>query len=97
MEKYRLTPVALDGGADTKLYKNRKLNVDEIVEMIAQDLKLANTLGCKVYRGLGSSWPSALDVSAQHRQGTDWKGGDHPVPDLREVAAHRGEVRCEDG
>jgi sugar phosphate isomerase/epimerase len=78
MEKYRLTPVALDGGADTKLYKSRKLNVDEIVEMIAQDLKLANTLGCTVYRGLGSSWPSALDVSANVGKRTDWKGGITP-------------------
>ena len=78
MEKYGLTPVALDGGADTKLYKHRKLSADEIVDMIVQDLKLANTLGCTVYRGLGSSWPSALDVSANVGKTTDWKGGITP-------------------
>ena len=75
MEKYRLTPLALDGGADTKLYRNRTLSADEIVELIAQDLKLANTLGCTVYRGLGSSWPSALDVSGNIGKKTDWKQG----------------------
>jgi sugar phosphate isomerase/epimerase len=78
MQKYGLTPVALDGGADTKLYKSRKLSADEIVDMIVQDLKLANTLGCTVYRGLGSSWPSALDVSANVGKTTDWKGGITP-------------------
>ncbi len=78
MEKYNLTPVALDGGADTKLYLNRKLNAQEIIDLIAQDIKLANTLGCKVYRGLGSSWPSALDVSHNIGRTTDWKGGITP-------------------
>ena len=78
MEKYRLTPVALDGGADTKLFKSRRLSVDEIVELIVQDLKLANALGCTVYRGLGSSWPSALDVSANVGKTTDWRGGITP-------------------
>lgn len=78
MEKYNLKPVALDGGADTKLYKNRKLSLEEIVELIAIDLKLANTLRCKVYRGLGSSWPSALDISGNIGRKTDWKGGITP-------------------
>ncbi len=78
MEKYRLTPVTLDGGADTKLYKHRKLSADEIVGLIAQDLKLAHTLGCKVYRGLGSSWPSALDVSTNIGKKVDWKQGITP-------------------
>jgi sugar phosphate isomerase/epimerase len=78
MEKYGLTPVALDGGADTKLYKTRILNVDEIVEMIDQDLRLAHTLGCTVYRGLGSSWPSALDVATNVGKTTDWRGGTTP-------------------
>lgn len=78
MDKYGLIPVALDGGADSKLYRNRKLNVQEIVDLIAQDIRLANTLGCKVYRGLGSSWPSALDVSHNIGRRTDWKGGITP-------------------
>jgi sugar phosphate isomerase/epimerase len=75
MDKYKLKPIALDGGADTKLYKNRKLSLKEIVELIAIDLKLAHQLGCKVYRGLGSSWPSALDVSGNISHTVDWKSG----------------------
>jgi sugar phosphate isomerase/epimerase len=78
MEKYRLTPVALDGGADTKLYKHRRLSLDEIVDLIALDLALANALGCRVYRGLGSAWPAALDLSANVGKTTDWKGGITP-------------------
>ncbi len=78
MEKYKLKPIALDGGADTKLFRDRILSLDEIVELVAVDLKLANTLGCKVYRGLGSSWPSALNVSANIGRKTDWKGGITP-------------------
>ena len=78
MEKYHLTPVALDGGADTKLYKHRKLSANEIVKLIEIDLKLANTLGCTVYRGLGSSWPSALDVSGNISHTVDWKKGITP-------------------
>jgi sugar phosphate isomerase/epimerase len=78
MDRYGLTPVALDGGADTKLFRNRKLSAQQIVDLIVQDLKLANTLGCTVYRGLGSSWPSALDVSHNIGKKTDWKSGITP-------------------
>ena len=73
LEKYQLTPIALDGGADTKLYKNRALSVQEIADLIEIDLKLANLLGCKGYRGLGSSWPAALGVSANATKKTNWK------------------------
>jgi len=74
LEKYKLAPIAVDGGADTKLYKNRALSVQEIADLIELDLKLANTLGCKGYRGLGSSWPAALGVSGNIGKKTTWLG-----------------------
>ncbi len=74
LEKYQLTPIALDGGADTKLFKHRALNAQEIADLIEMDLKLANTLGCKGYRGLGSSWPAALGVSGNISKKTAWQG-----------------------
>jgi sugar phosphate isomerase/epimerase len=60
LEKYRLKPSALDSSPDTKLYHDRGLSAQEIADQIIRDLALANRLGFKVYRGLGSSWPSAL-------------------------------------
>jgi sugar phosphate isomerase/epimerase len=78
LDKYQLVPIALDGGADTKLYKNRKLSAKEIADLIIMDLKLANTLGCHGYRGLGSAWPPALGVSANVSTKTDWNTGITP-------------------
>ena len=74
LEKYQLSPIAVDGGADTKLYKHRALSVQEIADLIEMDLKLANVLSCKGYRGLGSSWPAALGVSDNVSKKTAWKG-----------------------
>lgn len=74
LEKYQLTAIAVDGGADTKLFRKRSLNAQEIADLIAVDLKLANLLGCKGYRGLGSSWPAALGVSGNVTKTTAWKG-----------------------
>ncbi len=78
MRKYRLQPVAVDGGADTKLYKHRLLDAGEIARMIAVDLRLAHTLGCKAYRGLGSSWPAALGVANNVSTRTVWSTGITP-------------------
>lgn len=60
LEKYRLKPSAYDGFVDTKLYKNRALSVQELADQMIRDIKLANRLGYKVYRGQGSSWPDCL-------------------------------------
>lgn len=73
LEKYQLEPIALDGGADTKLYRHRALSLDEIAGLIEMDLKLAHQLGSHGYRGLGSSWPAALGVSANVGKKTTWK------------------------
>ena len=78
LEKYQLVPIALDGGADTKLFKNRKLSAQEIADQIIVDLKLANLLGAKGYRGLGSSWPAALGVSDNAEVQTVWSTGITP-------------------
>lgn len=78
MDKYRLVPIALDGGADTKLYKRRTPSAQEIADLIIVDLKLANALGCKAYRGLGSSWPAALGVSGDVSAETVWSTGITP-------------------
>jgi len=78
LDKYGLVPIALDGGADTKLYKRRTLSAQEIADLIIVDLKLANTLGCKAYRGLGSSWPAALGVAGNISARTVWSTGITP-------------------
>jgi hypothetical protein len=60
LEKYKLKQSACDCAADTKLYATKAISAQQIADMIIRDLKLANMLGFKVYRGLGSSWPAAL-------------------------------------
>jgi sugar phosphate isomerase/epimerase len=70
LDRYRLRPTALDGGADTKLYRHRACSLQEIADMIVRDLRLANTLGFKVYRGLGNSWTAALGP-----KGSVWASG----------------------
>jgi sugar phosphate isomerase/epimerase len=58
MAKYKTKPVVYDGFIDTKLYKNRPLTLQEIVDQMVVEFKLANKLGLKVFRGGpgGSSW-----------------------------------------
>jgi len=52
MEKYKTTPTTYDAFLDTKLHKDRVLTVDESVQMMARDMKLANRLGFKFIRVL---------------------------------------------
>ncbi len=52
MEKYKTTPTTYDAFLDTKLHKDRALTVDESVEMMVRDMKLANRLGFKFIRVL---------------------------------------------
>jgi sugar phosphate isomerase/epimerase len=70
LEKYKLKPTGFDCAADTKMYKNRALSAQEIADMIIRDLKLANQLGFKVYRGLGNSWAAVLGP-----KGSVWDSG----------------------
>ena len=52
MEKYKTTPTTYDAFLDTKLYPNRILTLDESVDMMVRDMKLANRLGFKFIRVL---------------------------------------------
>ncbi len=54
MEKYHTKPSAYDTFVDTMFYKDRLLTVDEAVERLVTDFKLANRLGFKVLR---QQWP----------------------------------------
>jgi len=49
-EKYKIEPAEYGHWFDTRLYEERELNVDEAVENIVRDFKLANLLGFKVLR-----------------------------------------------
>ncbi len=88
MEKYGTEPIAYDAFLDTKLFPNRLLTLDESVDMMVRDLKIANKLGFKVLRTLVStplevikkSLPYAekygvkiaLEVHAPFTFGTPW-------------------------
>jgi hypothetical protein len=50
MDKYKTKPTAYDLFVDTMFYKNRLLTVDEAVERLLLDFKLANRLGFKILR-----------------------------------------------
>ena len=54
MEKYHTKPSAYDVFVDTMFYKDRLLTVDEAVQRLVADFKLANRLGFKVLR---QQWP----------------------------------------
>ena len=54
MEKYGTKPSAYDLFVDTMFYKNRLLTVDEAVERLVSDFKVANRLGFKALR---YQWP----------------------------------------
>jgi sugar phosphate isomerase/epimerase len=88
MEQYGVEPVAYDAFLDNKLFHNRLLTLEENVDMMIRDLKLANKLGFKVLRTLVStplevvkaSLPYAeeygvkiaLEVHAPFTFGTPW-------------------------
>jgi len=70
LKKYNLKPTGFDCAADAKMYKTRAVSAQEIADMIVRDLKLANQLGFKVYRGLGNSWAAVLGP-----KGSVWDSG----------------------
>ena len=88
MNQYGVEPIAYDAFLDNKLYPNRLLTLEENVDMMVRDLKLANKLGFKVLRTLVStplevvkaSLPYAeeygvkiaLEVHAPFTFGTPW-------------------------
>ncbi len=58
MEKYHTKPSAYDLFVDTMFYKNRLLTVDEAVERMVRDFKLANRLGFKILRQQVPPYPA---------------------------------------
>jgi len=62
LDKYKIKPVCYTGFLDTRLYKNRAMNAQELADRIERDFKLANRMGLKIFRGMGSSWDHALDL-----------------------------------
>lgn len=88
MDQYIVEPIAYDAFLDNKLFPNRVLRLEENVDMMVRDLKLANKLGFKVLRTLVStplevvkaSLPFAeeygvkiaLEVHAPFTFGTPW-------------------------
>lgn len=88
MDHYKVEPVAYDAFLDNKLFANRSLTLEENVEMMIRDLKLANKLGFSILRTLVStplevvqkSLPYAeeygvkiaLEVHAPFTFGTPW-------------------------
>ncbi|PWV90589.1 hypothetical protein DFQ01_1412 [Paenibacillus cellulosilyticus] len=55
MNTYHLEPACNDIFINTSLYKNRKLTDAECIEMMINELKHANKLGCKVVRLVSKS------------------------------------------
>ncbi|HVB33469.1 MAG TPA: TIM barrel protein [Patescibacteria group bacterium] len=58
MEKYHTKPSAYDLFVDTMFYKKRLLTVDEAVEYLLLDFKLAHRLGFKVLRQQWAPYPA---------------------------------------
>jgi len=54
--------VVYTGFLDTRLFKNRALSVQEMADRIERDFKLANRMGLKIFRLMGSSWEHALEM-----------------------------------
>lgn len=61
MEKYKTTPTCMDSFIDAMLYKGRILTVQEQVQMMVQDLKLASKLGFYCIRVLALVAPEVLE------------------------------------
>ncbi|MEH7360555.1 sugar phosphate isomerase/epimerase family protein [Priestia megaterium] len=68
MDQYRVEPVAYDAFLDNKLFANRLLTLEENVDMMVRDLKLANKLGFKVLRTLVSTPLEVIEHSLPYAE-----------------------------
>jgi sugar phosphate isomerase/epimerase len=57
LEKYDLKPSAYDTFCDTMWYRDRLLTIEELLELMTNDFRLANQLGFKVFRQLHAPYP----------------------------------------
>ncbi len=60
LEKHGAYAECHDMFLDTKLYKHRKLNVDEMVASMQRDLRFAHRLGCKTMRIIVNTPPEVV-------------------------------------
>lgn len=68
MEQYGVEPVAYDAFLDNKLYANRLLTLEENVDMMVRDLKLAKKLGFKILRTLVSTPLEVVQASIPYAE-----------------------------
>ncbi|MEH7083573.1 TIM barrel protein [Neobacillus drentensis] len=68
MDKYGTEPIAYDAFLDTKLFPNRILTLDESVDMMVRDIKIANKLGFKVLRTLVSTPLEVIEKSLPYAE-----------------------------
>jgi sugar phosphate isomerase/epimerase len=67
-EKYGTTPTAYDMFIDLKRRKERLMTLDEGVESLVRDIKLANRLGCKVIRVIINTPPEVFEKAAPYAE-----------------------------
>ncbi|MFF2050300.1 sugar phosphate isomerase/epimerase family protein [Leifsonia sp. NPDC058194] len=72
-EKYGTTPTAYDMFIDLKRRKDRLMTIDEGVESLVRDIKLANKLGCKVIRVIINTPPEVFEKAAPYAEEYDVK------------------------
>jgi sugar phosphate isomerase/epimerase len=58
LEKYKLKTSAYDTFCDTMFFKDRLLTPEELLELLIVDMKVANTLGFKVFRQQVAPYPA---------------------------------------
>lgn len=71
-EKYHIEPTEYGHWIDTRLYKNRRINLEEARRLLINDFKIANALGFKILRtkmGIGN--PNEIDGDGMPEEG--WK------------------------
>lgn len=67
-EKYGTTPTGYDMFIDLKRRKDRVMTIDEGVESIVRDIKLANRLGCTTMRVIVNTPPEVFERAAPYAE-----------------------------
>lgn len=66
MDKYGTTPTVHDMFLDTKRYRNRLLNLDEMVESLQRDIRHTAKLGAKGIRIIVNTPPEVVEAAAPY-------------------------------
>lgn len=75
MEKYGTIPTCHDSFLDTKRYKGRMMNDDEMIKSIIRDLKHASKLGCPTMRILMITPPHIIEKASPYAEQYNVKMG----------------------